>query len=134
MHDTAACVALVHVVCPSSIKPLSHTIVGAVCACMHASRYKQHKRCQSTSLQGWFRFNRSKHSCVHACLLPQEGVAPDVPETSSLYPQCLATRNLLTDLELLSHADYFVGTQKSGLSPIIEVGNTPAYSPEILYS
>ena len=42
--------------------------------------------------------------------------------TSSLYTQCLATRNLLTDLELLAQADYFVGTQKSGLSAIIEVG------------
>ena len=31
------------------------------------------------------------------------------------------TRNLLFDLELLAHADYFVGTTKSGLSPIIEV-------------
>lgn len=33
------------------------------------------------------------------------------------------TRNLLFDLELLAHADYFVGTTKSGLSPIIEVRN-----------
>ena len=59
---------------------------------------------------------------MHARLSPQEGVAPDVAETSSMYAQCLATRNLLTDLELLSHADYFVGTQKSGLAPIIEAG------------
>lgn len=34
---------------------------------------------------------------------------------------CLMTRNLLFDLELLAHADYFVGTSKSGLTPIIEV-------------
>lgn len=34
---------------------------------------------------------------------------------------CVLMRNLLFDLELLSHADYFVGTTKSGLSPIIEV-------------
>ena len=33
------------------------------------------------------------------------------------------TRNLLFDLELLAHADDFVGTTKSGLSPIIEVRN-----------
>ena len=34
---------------------------------------------------------------------------------------CLLTRNLLFDLELLAHADYFVGTTKSGLSPLVEV-------------
>jgi hypothetical protein len=45
-----------------------------------------------------------------------------VANTSSLVGQCTSTRNLLMDLELLAHADYFVGTQKSALSPIIEVG------------
>lgn len=38
---------------------------------------------------------------------------------------CLLTRNLLFDLELLAHADYFVGTTKSGLSPIVEVWHLP---------
>ena len=55
----------------------------------------------------------------------QGGVAPEVSDTSSLYTQCLTTRNLLMDLELLAHADYFVGTSKSGLTPIIEVRAPP---------
>ena len=58
----------------------------------------------------------------------QEGLPPGVANTSSLAGQCASTRNLLMDLELLSHADYFVGTQKSALSPIIEVGTCP-FSP-----
>jgi hypothetical protein len=58
-----------------------------------------------------------------AACCAQDRAAPGVANTSSLYPQCITTRNLLIDLELLSQADYFVGTQKSGLSAIIEVGD-----------
>lgn len=51
---------------------------------------------------------------------PQAGDPASVAHGS---PQahCLLTRNLLFDLELLAHADYFVGTTKSGLSPLVEV-------------
>ena len=50
----------------------------------------------------------------------QEGDPQKVPH-ASWKAHCLMTRNLLFDLELLAHADYFVGTTKSGLTPIIEV-------------
>ena len=50
----------------------------------------------------------------------QEGDPEKVPH-ASWKAHCMLTRNLLLDLELLAHADYFVGTTKSGLSPIIEV-------------
>ena len=53
------------------------------------------------------------------CLL-QEG-DPQKVSHASWKAHCLMTRNLLFDLELLAHADYFVGTSKSGLTPIIEV-------------
>ncbi len=56
--------------------------------------------------------------------LHQEGDPPTV-QYGSNEAHCLLMRNLLFDLELLSHADYFVGTTKSGLSPIIEVRLTP---------
>ncbi|CAL5226801.1 g9662 [Coccomyxa viridis] len=49
----------------------------------------------------------------------QEGDPQKVPH-ASWKAHCLMTRNLLFDLELLAHADYFVGTSKSGLTPIIE--------------
>ncbi|CAL8464116.1 g3651 [Coccomyxa elongata] len=45
---------------------------------------------------------------------------PAVVPHGSLQAHCLLTRNLLFDLELLAHTDYFVGTTKSGLSPLIE--------------
>ncbi len=50
----------------------------------------------------------------------QEGDPENVPH-ASWKAHCMLTRNLLFDLELLAHADYFIGTSKSGLSPIIEV-------------
>ena len=50
----------------------------------------------------------------------QEG-DPQKVSHASWKAHCLMTRNLLFDLELLAHADYFVGTTKSGLTPIIEV-------------
>ena len=55
----------------------------------------------------------------HACVV-QEG-DPQKVTHASWQAHCLMTRNLLFDLELLAHADYFVGTTKSGLSPIVEV-------------
>lgn len=61
-------------------------------------------------------------ACGMCCM--QDRAAPGVANTSSLHGQCVTTRNLLIDLELLSQADYFVGTQKSGLSAIIEVAGT----------
>jgi hypothetical protein len=53
-------------------------------------------------------------------VVQQPGDPPAVQHASD-EAHCLLTRNLLFDLELLAHADYFVGTTKSGLAPIVEV-------------
>ena len=51
---------------------------------------------------------------------PQAGDPASV-QHGSPQAHCLLTRNLLFDLELLAHTDYFIGTTKSGLSPLVEV-------------
>ena len=64
----------------------------------------------------WTRAVASRCSGMHCA-----GGGPRKVPHASLHAHCLMTRNLLFDLELLAHADYFVGTTKSGLSPIVEV-------------
>ena len=61
------------------------------------------------------------YQVLERCIPVQQPGDPAMVPHGSLQAHCLLTRNLLFDLELLAHTDYFVGTTKSALSPLIEV-------------
>ncbi|KAK9918027.1 hypothetical protein WJX75_000668 [Coccomyxa subellipsoidea] len=76
----------------------------------------------AASLIGCKTFNRT---AVH-----HQAGDPASVQHGSPQAHCLLTRNLLFDLELLAHTDYFIGTTKSGLSPLVETLRYALYNKD----